>query len=64
MQKETIRDRKSNIFIIEDLTKARNEFFYKCRVLKKNAASVIENNWRFNGYNYIQEKGKDESFKI
>jgi hypothetical protein len=58
--RKKLRDRKSDIFINGDLTKARIELFYKCYSMI--AASGIEK--IFNGNIYIQVKGKNESIKI
>ena len=50
-----LREKKLNIYVNEDLSKARKSLSHACRKLKKDSNSNIVNTWIYNGNVFVQD---------
>ena len=61
--RKTLRENRCDIYLNEDLTRARKNIAYYCRFLKKDKNSVVQAAWTFDGRQYIKTD-KDITVKI
>lgn len=62
--KKKLREKKTNIYINEDLTKSRNNLAYECRKLKKDSSCCISDTWVCDGKIFIKTTRDTTSTRI
>lgn len=61
--RKTLREKKCDVYLNEDLTQTRKNLDYECRKLKKDPTSVVQSTWTYDGRQYIKTD-QDVSVKI